>query len=274
MARYAFTHHELGLLIPAFARFHSEAPAVPNADRYVTASELNGTQPVREQDIAARLRGLSVADCLVAIAHLSTRLYAQTTPHESPQLQHELAEQMLGGGPLAIRVLEKLRSGDITSVFFEQQLVHLARLVILHAERRPRDGFDDGRLLGEWGSCLIEVGDLLDPGIDIADDEQRLSWELRQCALNHRQDEMPVSALHHEVYRVLWPARKGARYQRVNDAFQRYTAITIGDYFTIGAAVLARLAVRGSREPTVLPAIEPVEHRPSDLAGILRAERS
>jgi hypothetical protein len=261
MARYAFTRHELGLLIPAGAGARRDLePGVPNAGRYATASELTGARPVREKDLAARLGGLSTADCLVAIAHLSTRLFAQARPQEGPQLQYELAGQMLGDGPLALAVLERLRAGQITSVFFEQQLVHLARLVILHADRRPRDGFDDGRLLGEWAKCLLDVGDLLDPALDILDDEQRLPWELRQCALNHHEDQMPSSALHHEVYRVLWPARTSARYQQVNEAFQRHTTMTIGDYFTIGAAVLARLAVRGSGEPTVLPAIEPAEY--------------
>jgi hypothetical protein len=260
MARYAFTRHELGLLIPATAGTRPEPPVVPNADRYVTASELNGTPPVREEDLAARLRGLSAADCLVAIAHLSTRLFAQSTPQQGPELQYELAEQMLGATPSGAEVLGKLRSGEITSVFFEQQLVHLARLVILHADRRPRDHFADGGLLEEWASCLIDVGDLLDPSLDISDEQQRLSWELRQCALNHHEDQMPSSALHHEVYRLLWPERTSARYQQVNDAFQRHTTMTISDYFTIGAAVLARLAVRGSNEPTVLPAIEPAEY--------------
>jgi hypothetical protein len=260
MARYAFARHELGLLIPATAGARPELPGVPNADRYVTASELTGAPAVREQDLAARLGGLSAADCLVAIAHLSTRLFAQRTPQEGPGLQYELAEQMLGAAPSGAEALEKLRSGEITTVFFEQQLVHLARLVIMHADRRPRDHFANGGLLKAWASCLIDVGDLLDPSLDISDEQQRLSWELRQCALNHYEDQMPSSALHHEVYRLLWPERTSARYQQVNDAFERHTEMRISDYFTIGAAVLARLVVRGSNEPTVLPAIEPAEY--------------
>jgi hypothetical protein len=132
--------------------------------------------------------------------------------------------------------------------------------VILHADRRPRDGFGGGALLEDFGMCLIGVNDLLDAGVDVIDPDQRLSWELRQCALNHHEDQLPSSALHYEVYRVLWPELRKGRYEQVEAAFQRHAALGIADYYTVGAAVLARLAIRGANEPTVLPAITPGEY--------------
>ena len=255
MARYART--ELGILIPVLT--DQPAPTVPSAEIYVSNHDL-GRPPMREEKLVDCLGRLSASDCLIAIAHLSTRLFAQTRPEETLQLQRELAAQMLRDDELCEAVLDKLTNGITTTVFFEQQLVHLARLVILHADRRPRDRFDDGALLLDWASCLVGVTDLLDAGLDVNNQQERLSWEIRQCSLNHHEDELPSSALHYEVYRVIWPELKKGRYEKVEAAFQRHTGMTIGDYFTVGAAVLARLAVRGSKEHTILPAITPEEY--------------
>jgi hypothetical protein len=253
MARYG--RSELGILIPISDP--SSAVRVPSAEIYLSDRDL-GRQPMREDDLAELLREMSARDCLVAIAHLSTQLFAETRPEESDELQRALIEQMLG--PIAPKVLRALATGMARTVFCEQQLVHLARLVILHGDPRPRDDFNGGALLDDWGRCLIGVNDLLDAGVDVIDGDERLSWELRQCAVNHHEDQLPSSALHYEVYRVLWPELRKGRYEQVEAAFQRHAGMTIADFFTVGAAVLARLAIRGAKEPTALPAINPGEY--------------
>ena len=253
MARYA--RSEFGILIPIADI--PPAEAVPNAEIYLSDRDI-GRPPMQESDLADLLGRMSARDCLVWIAHLSTRLFAETRPQESRDLQRELVEQTLGA--LAPQVLHALATGMAGAVFCEQQLVHLARLVILHGDRRPRDDFNYGALIEDWGRCLIGVNDLLDSGLDVVDEEQRLSWELRQCALNHHEDQLPTSALHYEVYRVLWPELRKGRYEQVEAAFQQHTGLTIGDYFTVGAAVLARFVMRGANEPTVLPTINPGEY--------------
>jgi hypothetical protein len=103
---------------------------VPSAEIYLGDRDLD--QPLMgEDDIVGLLRSMSARDCLVAIAHLSTRLFSKTRPQESEALRRALAEQLLGS--LASQVLYTLASGTATTVFCEQQLVHLARLVILYA---------------------------------------------------------------------------------------------------------------------------------------------
>jgi len=254
MARYART--ELGVLIPIL---DGPRPTVPGAEIYVRNKDL-GRPPMHEEELVECIGRLSAADALIAIAHLNTRLFSQSRPEETLQIQRELAAQMLGDGGLGRAVRGKLGNGIATTVFFEQQLVHLARLVIVQGDRRPRDQFGGGAMLEDWASCLVGVNDLLDAGLDINNGEERLSWEIRQCSLNHHEDQLPSSALHYEVYRVIWPELKKGRYEQVDAAFQRHTDMTIGDYFTVGAAVLARLAIRGFKQPTTLPAITPREY--------------
>jgi hypothetical protein len=48
-------------------------------------------------------------------------------------------DDVAGRGQLAQALHDKLNDGRWSAIFFEQQLVHLARLVILHADPRPPD---------------------------------------------------------------------------------------------------------------------------------------
>ncbi len=232
------------------------APGVPAADIYITGREVTGNES-SEPELTERLARLSAADCLLWIAHLQTRLFAETRPDESAELQRLLVQEALGGTQIGAAVLQQLTKTPGRRVFCEQQLVHLARLVITHADSRPRDEFAAGDLAEEWGCCLLEVNDLLDAGLDTSDEDELLSWEIRQCSLNHHEDQLPVSAIHHEIYRVLWPARQDKRSREAEEAFERHTGMSIGEYFTVGAATLARLAVRGNSETTNLPGIIP-----------------
>jgi hypothetical protein len=235
-------------------------PMVPNAEVYVSSRDV-GRTPMDEAKLVVSIGELSVADCL--IAHVSTRLFAHTRPEESQRLQVELVLQLLGAQ--SRQILARLADGVPTTVFHEQQLVHLARLAILHGDRRAADDFAGGALLGMWGDYLLGVNDLLDVGLDTGDDDARLSWEIRQAALNHHEDVVPATALHYEVYRVIWPELKNGRYADVDAAFRDHTGMTIGDYFTVGAAVLAQLTSRGTNRPTALPAITPAEYFSSSV---------
>jgi hypothetical protein len=86
-----------------------------------------------------------------------------------------------------------------------QQLIHLARLVILHGDRRAPDEFNDRNLYAEWVTCLIAVTDLLDAGLMVEDHDERLAWEIRQCELNHHAEQLSTTAIHYELYSMLSP---------------------------------------------------------------------
>ncbi len=250
-----FVEHELGLLVPA-GQVAATRPL--SAGVYATYEELTGL-PIRHEDIVGRLGKLSAADCLWALAHASTRLFAAKTTNEHAQIQRQLVPELVGDGHLGRALLHRLDEGRATAVFHEQQLVHLARLVILHADRRPHDDFGSGDLADDWVTCLLGACDLLDAGLDIKDHDQRLAWEIRQCTLNYAEDTLPAMAIHHEVYRALWPTHDNAPSKQIAGAFRRQTQMEIADYFTVGAAVLARLILRGANGDG-LPGIKPAHY--------------
>jgi hypothetical protein len=98
-----------------------------------------------ESEIIARLER-SAADCLLALAQLGARLFAGGDRGIDGSVQHELVYHAAGDGPLARVLHDKLNDPGWSAIFCEQQLVHLARLVILHADRPAPDEFDDRKM--------------------------------------------------------------------------------------------------------------------------------
>jgi hypothetical protein len=185
---------------------------------------------------------------------------AASEPYFSKAVQRRLIADVTAPGPLA-SALEKAMSRSVpTIVLSEQQLMHLARLVVLHADPRPHDDFGNSEeLYSEWLTCLFGVTDLLDAGLRVEDHDERLSWELRQYNLNHHEDGLPVLAVHYEIYRELWPRLDSERAKQIEAAFTRHTRMRIADYFAVGAAVQARFIAYGLSE-TGLAAISPAEY--------------
>ena len=105
----------------------------------VTLGELTalaGRQVVLDEgELIERLRLLSAADCMAVIAELSARIAVASNPYV-PEVQRQLARRIGGQSGLTEALDLLLKRGRATVVVCEQQLVHLARLVILHAELR------------------------------------------------------------------------------------------------------------------------------------------
>lgn len=254
--------NELGMWVPgsALATPAGGGPAeLRNTGTYLTYSDVLALAGVEgtmsEADLLERLGRMSAADCLAFIGFLSARLGSSGSPQNSPALQRELIGEVFGSdSDFAVTLTAQLDRGEPTVVFCEQQLVHLARLAVLHADPRPADDFGNGELIEAWFDCLLGVTDLLDLGLEIEDPAERISWELRQCGLNHRDDLLPTIALHHEVYRVLMPEMDPAAAERVGAAFAAHTGMSLADFFMIGAAAQARF----TNHPGAL--LEPAEY--------------
>lgn len=248
--------HELGLYLPRSATLEVAPVGVPHVGTYLTYSELTDRAPMSESEIIGQLKKMSAADCLLAIADLSVRLFAGENRGLDGGLQHGLVDHLVGDGPLGRALHEKLDDPRWSAIWFEQQLVHIARLVVLHADRRPPDNFDQSRLFPDWVTCVIAVTDLLDADVEVEDHDMRLAWEIRQSELNHHAELLATTAIHHELYSVIWPQLRPDGWAGVEHAFASMTRMSIADYFTIGSTVMARLvnfANSGQGAPMIAP---------------------
>ena len=109
---------------------------------------------------------------------------------------------------------------------------------------------------GTWVTCVIAVTDLLDADVEVEDHDMRLAWEIRQSELNHHAELLATTAIHHELYSVIWPQLRPDGWAGVEHAFASMTRMSIADYFTIGSTVMARLvnfANSGQGAPMIAP---------------------
>ena len=233
--------HELGLYLPRSVSLEAAPDEVPHVGTYLTYSELTRNAPMSEIEIIDQLKKMSAADCLLALADIGVRLFAGENRGLHGGLQGQLIDHIVGDGPLGRTLHEKLDDPRWSTIWFEQQLVHMARLVLVHADPRPPDEFDQRKLYPEWVTCVIAVTDLLDADLQVEDHDARLAWEIRQCELNHHAEMVATTAIHYELYSVLWPQLRPEGWAEVERAFQAVTGISIADYFMVGSTVMARL---------------------------------
>jgi hypothetical protein len=242
-----FQRNELGLFLPSGAGGERPVrePELKHVGAYFTYSELTAAlgrpQTMTEEALVARLRRLSAADCMLSLGFIASTMYTAPEPYFRPDVQRELIGHVVGTDSEVGQVLlEAIEQDRPTTIFCEQQIVHLARLVALHADDRGPDDFAGRSLYEEWATCIFGVTDLLDLDLVIENPADRLSWELRQCGVNHHDDRLPSVGLHHEIYRVVLPGDFPAAAKKIEAAFLAYTGISLADFFVVGTAAEAR----------------------------------
>ena len=206
---------------------------------YVTPDALGMTRALTEDEVLSLLKALSVYDCMGMIGRLSTALYVGNA--RSRDLQLHLVEWLTASNPdLHTRLRSAIERGRFA--LFEQQLVHFARLVLLHASPRPPDGLaGDGAR--DFLTCLLSVPDLLyEPDVDLRNSQQRLSWVLRHCGVNRSDERLTLWSTYFEVLRRTWPdLRKTDAVVDADAAFRRYTGTSIDEFMAAGFAFSAGL---------------------------------
>jgi hypothetical protein len=202
------------------------------AATYMTGSELWG-RALTEEEVNQCLGKISVFDLLRAVGALSVDL-AVHPQSESPQRQAELvAMATIEQSDLQRKLLAGLAQARIA--IFTQQLYHVARLALLFADRRAPDNFENGQLLDEFRSALFGVTDHFYAGVE--SDGAIRSLELQLAAINRNEDRMLLWSFYYELLYKIWPSIDKA--PNVEEAFQRYTKLSIEEYLALGFALSA-----------------------------------
>lgn len=221
-------------------------PALKYVHAYLTWEEMSG-QALGEPDIVERLARMSAYDVLQALSRLSCMVHASGLL----DLDQQILIMRRIGWPAEIlddvrRALEV--SGDGRRVlFFPQQIVHLARLAVLHCDSRPSDDFGDGEHRRAFLECLFGVTDLLeDTDLDAEDVPSTVSWMLRQSAINRRQESVLLWARYYDIFIRTWGDVATPEAFDAAEAFQRFTGMELPDWLTVGFAVYIRFLQYGN----------------------------
>jgi hypothetical protein len=157
--------NELGLWLPPGAleaAGETEHPALRHTSTYLTLSEYLASRghenvEVSEPEII-ELLGRALGDCIGHIAQLSAKMEFADGPYFSAAVQRVLLDDVFGAESEAgVAIAKLLKRKEPTVVI-----------------------------------CLLGVNDLLDAGLAIEDPAEQLSWQLRQCGVDHHEDQLPV----------------------------------------------------------------------------------
>lgn len=243
--------NDLGLFLPPSVEDGRPSPeaAIKHVGAYLTYRELTAAlgrpQTMTNEELVARLKRLSSADCMAHIGFIASTMHSAPGPYFRAEVQRELIGAVVGldseVGQVLVAAIDE--QDERMTIFCEQQLIHLARLVGLHADDRESDDFGDRTLYDEWATCIFGVTDLLDRDLVIENRRGRLSWELRQCGVNHHDDRLPSIGLHHEIYRVMLPTDFSDAAEKIETAFWQHTGMSLADFFVVGGAVQARFDI-------------------------------
>lgn len=239
-ARQALTTSS-GLLLPSTAEEPEpeQHPATRYINTFVTHEELYGER-LSEEKIVEMLEPISAYDCLAVIGRISCMLH--TAPLLDSERQLEILERMGWNQDIRDAIPSRPNREGPRLVFFPQQLVHLARLVVRHADLRAPDDFADGTQIEAFATCLLGVSDLLEEG-DL-DDPSRpevvVPWITRQWAVNGRDDSVLLWTRYYDVLVRTWPDVATPEAFDAASAFERYTGISMRDWLSVGFAVFVR----------------------------------
>jgi hypothetical protein len=166
-----------GLWTPLRDEDDGDAPDNRYVRTFVTYSELGG-EAADEEWITSRLQKMSTYDCLQLLGRLSCMVDAAPL---GDQLQQLRIMERLGWSAVVRDAASAILAGDGgagRSMFFPQQLVHLARLAVIHADPRPMDDFAGGALHHDFTQCVLGVTELLAEDVRLDREEHVVSFIL------------------------------------------------------------------------------------------------
>jgi len=199
----------------------------------LTYTELGG-EPVDEPWIISRLQKMSAYDCLQALGRLSCMVYSAPIADTNQQLR---IIERLGWHEAKDSVESVLRTDGGRALFFPQQLVHLSRLAVLHADPRPMDNFCDHTLVDDFIQCVLGVTELLsEDGIDLELEENQVSWILRQTTINERADSVAMWARYYDIFVRTWDQVATPEAFDAAAAFEKFVGIGIPRWLAVGFA--------------------------------------
>jgi hypothetical protein len=223
-----------GLWTPITSSWSAEHVGSRYARTFLTYTELGG-DPVDEPWIISRLQKMSAYDCLQALGRLSCMV--QSAPIADANQQLRIMQRL--GWPQVVRdsVEPILRSDGGRALFFPQQLVHLSRLAVLHADPRPMDNFEDHALVDDFIQCVLGVTELLaEDGVDLDIEANQVSWILRQTTINERSDSVAMWARYYDIFVRTWDQVATPEAFDAAATFEEFAGIGIPRWLAAGFA--------------------------------------
>lgn len=202
---------------------------------YLTHTEIFGREYTHDQ-LKNALSKLSVEDCLMSISKILTVL--ENDGYFNRQVQAGLVKELFE--PTLTSKILKYVQGYF--VFFELQLLVLAKYSVLYSKREPANDFYGKTLFPVFMRCLLGITDLLLEDKETIDEAGLQSEAIRSLYFNAHENMLHAIGRVEELFIQLpQKFKKHHQYLDLNKLFKKATGFSVQDHLILGFSLWAML---------------------------------
>ena len=225
-----------GFLIPAYLTKRYLSPLDVSSAEYLTHEEIFGEKYTQE-DLERDLSQLTVEDCIVLTSKILTVL--ENEGRVDGIAQKSIAQELFAD-EIKGKILGVLSREPAKVVFFEPQLLLVAKYALLYSKHEPANNFMQGQLLPIYMKTVLGITDLLDTGNHT---EEELQRAIIRSLYFFSKPNFFYSLRRTEDLFIRIPKELATHHQYLDIAamFQEATGLTLEDYLSIGTSLTALL---------------------------------
>lgn len=238
---------DLGLILPAqYAEMpSSDISEIPiseildvSSSTFLTYKDVMGSSYTKA-DLKDDLARLSVEDCIATTSKVLTILYNEGRSNSS--VQGKLVQHFFEGNDRR-RIFTFLQKEPGTFVFFEAQLLLIAKYAILWAKEEIANNFKQGEILRIFARIVLGMSELIVEGSENFKEPELQSWVIKSKYFNSRQI-LPNALGRNEDLFIHIPQSLSGHHQYLDlpSLFREATGLTIEDYLLLGFSLSIQL---------------------------------
>jgi hypothetical protein len=223
-----------GMLVPAYLTKYMLSPLDVSGIVYTTHSEVLG-QKYTQEELKEALSQLSVEDCIGATSMLLTLLENEGRTNVNTQI---IMVQTFFEGKVKEKVINLLQREPKRLVFFETQLLLLAKYAILYAKNEPSNNFGERKLFSTYMEAVLGVTDVLDEKTEGKTEPELQREAIRSIYFNSRPHLLYSLTRTLDLF-ITIPNELTTHHQHLDipTLFQEATGLPIETYLFLGLAL-------------------------------------
>ncbi len=225
-----------GLIVPAYLNRQMLSAVDVSTAVYLTHEDVFGRKYTREE-LESDLSQLSIEDCIATTSKLLTVL--ENVGHIDRDAQKGIVQELLAS-EIKEKVLAFLNQKSDRVVFFELQLLLLAKYAILYAKREPANDFMGMKLFQTFMKIVLGITDLLAAATEGSSLPELQRSAIRSGYFFSGQDLLLSLGRVEELF-ITIPNELISHHQYLDipALFQEATGLTIEEYLLLGVSLIA-----------------------------------
>lgn len=223
------------LIIPAYLNKYLLSPLDVSAAVYLTHEEVLGKKYTRAE-LQNDLGQLSVEDCIATTSKMLTVLSNEGQLNKDAQ--RGIAQELYGG-EIKEKILGVLNKEPGRVVFFELQLLLLAKYAMLFAKNEPANDFMEMKLFPTFMQIVLGITDLLAEETEGSNEPELQKAAIRSMYFFSRLDIVQSLGRVEDLF-VTIPneLRTHHQYLDIPALFQEATGLTLEKYLFLGFSLI------------------------------------